>query len=54
MQIATPKLIRFLKNKIKKDKLNKSLKIRKKKELIILKKYFNSLYEKCFDKEIKK
>jgi len=53
MQIATPKLIRFLKNKIKKDKLNKSLKIRKKKELIILKKYFNSLYEKCFDKEIK-
>ena len=53
MQMSNPLLIKYLKNHIKKKILKKILKIRKRKELIKIKKYFYTFYDKCFNEEIK-
>ena len=53
VEIVNPKIKKYMNGTIKINKLEKLVIIRKKTELIIIKKYFYIYYNNCFDKEIK-
>ena len=53
VEIINPKIKKYMNEAIKINKLKKLVIIRKKTELIIIKKYFYIYYNKCFSKEIK-
>ena len=53
LDITYPKIKIYINEKIKKNKLLKVVKIKEKKELLIIRKYFYIYYEKCFHEEIK-